>query len=106
MAFLTSIIMSGVILLTCLFFVEFSPGDFAASRALSVGSRGFPSMPFVYLPPLLAALNGMPQSPRGAVTAAWNALWRVWVWSPLHLAWAMMQFPYRPMTKECPFLSP
>ena len=70
MAFLTSAIMPGVIPLVCLFFAGFSRGAFAASRALSVGPRGFQSMPFVCLFTLPAALNGMPQRPRDTVTAA------------------------------------
>jgi len=39
MAFLTSIMRSGMIQLICLFFAPFSPGVLAASRALSMGSR-------------------------------------------------------------------
>ena len=57
---------------------------FAASRAFSMGSRRFPSMPFVCLFPLLAALNGMLQRPRDTAADALNALWSVRVWSPLH----------------------
>ena len=60
-AFLAPIITPGMIPLICLFFATFYPRAFAASRALSVGSGGFPSMPFVCLFHLLAALNGMPQ---------------------------------------------
>ena len=54
MAFLALAIMSGIIPFICLFFADFSPGTFAASRALSMGSRRFPGMPFVCLFPLLA----------------------------------------------------
>ena len=106
MVFLKSVLMPGVIPFICLFFADFSPGAFAESRALSMGSRGFPSMPFVYLFPLLAALNGMPQRLRGTETSAWNALWSVRVLPPLHLVWAMMRLPYRSKTEECLFLSP
>ena len=70
MAFLTSIIMLGKIPLIFLFFADFSPGVFAESRALSMGSRRFPCMPFISLFPLLAALNGMPHRLRDTVTAA------------------------------------
>ena len=39
MAFLTSMVMLGVIPLTCLIFADFFPGVFAESHALSMGSR-------------------------------------------------------------------
>ena len=80
-----------------------SPVVFAESRALSMGPRRFPSMPFACVFPLLAALNGMTQRSRDAATAARNALWSVRVWSPLNLVWAMMRLPCRSMTKECHF---
>ena len=70
MAFLTLIVVPGMIPLICLFIVDFYPGVFAESRALSLGPRSFPSIPFVCLFPLLAALNGMPQWLRGTVIAA------------------------------------
>ena len=70
-----------------------------------MGPRRFPRMPFVCLFPLLAALNGMLQRLEDTVAAAWNALWGVRVWSPLHLVWAMMRLPYRSTMKECSFLS-
>ena len=52
--FLTSVVMPEMIPLICLFFADFSPGVFAASRDLLMGPRRFPSMPFVCLFPLLA----------------------------------------------------
>ena len=67
-------------------YMAFSPGAFAAPRALSVEPRGFPSIPFVCLLPLLAALNGMPQRPRNTVMAAWTRYGACdcgcpWTWS-------------------------
>ena len=106
MAFPKKIIVLGVVPSICLISTLFSQGVFAALRALLVGPRRFPSMPFICSLPLLAALNGMLQGPRDNVKAAWNLLWAVRVLLPLHLVWAMIRLPYRPMTKDCQFLSP
>ena len=77
MAFLTSKMLLGMVPFICLFFAPFSPVVCAASRGLLMGSGRF----FVCLFPLFAAFNGMPERPRDAVAASWNALWSMRVWS-------------------------